>query len=134
MVGSAVIEVDQETYGVLSRISPTVAGIFAFCILLHHIYSLNNHSKKYGRIVTSQIFAGILILFSLFQNLVFTVIAAYADLYNESACRWVVAGGGICYALSKWSLYMTLTFRIGIFKLLIIYTIYYLFISGFSHQ
>ena len=116
----AIFTVDQYVNGWCSRVSCALAALVAIIAFLHQIYQIRKYLRKgsleWNNTLT---FSLVLPVFVFLQNGVFTFWASFFDVFHLPTCTVLMFGSIICYAGAKFSLYMVLSFRLGMYTILI---------------
>ena len=112
----AIYDVDIVVYIWTGRIVSIISAVFAICTLCFHCMQvckfLGGKKNKWTYSMGLSIALHILIIL---QNGVFGIWFNWVEITSTSTCAFVLLTGGVMYILSKWSLYMTFSFRLGMY-------------------
>lgn len=118
----AIVNIDETVYGWLSRIWCIVVCLFAFATLANHTHQIRQALSKNKLSWTNSLTWSIILhLLVINLNGIWFMWVSFGTFNDLPTCQIVVMGATLGYVFVKFSLYMILSFRLGMFN--VVYTI-----------
>ena len=112
----AIYDVDIVVYIWAGRIVSILSTVFAISTLCFHCIQVSKFLRNKKNKCTSSIQLSIILhILIIFQNGISSFWFNWFEISSTSICAFVTLSGGVMYNFSKWSLYMTFSFRLGMY-------------------
>ena len=109
----ALVTADEFVYGWISRVCVVFVTTFTVPALANHLYHIRQEMKKSKLEWTNSLLFSIVLLICAVQFCGVGIRAAFFTISNKSECTVLIPFALIVYIEIKFSMYMTLSFRLG---------------------
>lgn len=104
---------NAHLYAWSSRLAPLIYCFIAICVVIFHCKSINHLYKSRRILLSNSVIFSIILPCSAICQIAFTAFVPYPNFKSKLECEIAAFGGVAAYAITKWTLYMLLTFRLG---------------------
>lgn len=109
----AVIEMNEDVYGWCSRVACIITFIMTAIALGFHLHAIHDRTKNRQLDITPSLVFSIILQMFVILLATSWIINAYSNVTDVSICQKILHPSIIGYICVKWSLYMFLSFRLG---------------------